>query len=143
MLYSKDGSFPQSIPNRIRLSNGYTRTDSTTFTPEEIADAGYVLVDFPPEVIYPNKVEWIGSAWITREPTQAEINYQWDIVRSERNRLLAKSDIEVLRCYELSIPVPLTTVTYRQELRDLPQVQTDPFNIIWPTLAVPVEPTIE
>lgn len=143
MLYSKDGLFPQLIPNRIRLSNGFTRTDSTTFTTEEIADAGYVLVDSPPEAEYPDKVEWTLSGWVVRSPSQLEIEEQWNIVRSERNHLLAKSDVEVLKCYELAIPVPANVVAYRQELRDLPQVQTDPFNIIWPSMEVPAEPVVE
>lgn len=40
--YSLQGSYPEPLPQRIRFSNGLTRTDSSTFTAEEIADAGYV-----------------------------------------------------------------------------------------------------
>lgn len=47
-LYIKGNSSPAPIPNRIRLSNGRTRTDSSTFTEAEIADAGYVEVALPP-----------------------------------------------------------------------------------------------
>lgn len=41
MLYSLHGSRPAPLPFRIRLSNGFTRTDPTSFTAIEIADAGY------------------------------------------------------------------------------------------------------
>jgi hypothetical protein len=36
-LYSYQGQEPQELPERIRLSGGRTRTDSSTFTEEEIA----------------------------------------------------------------------------------------------------------
>ena len=42
MLYSINNARPAPLPFRIRLSNGFTRTEPDTFTAEEIADAGYV-----------------------------------------------------------------------------------------------------
>jgi hypothetical protein len=51
-FYSYKGLYPiewGEIPNRIRLSNGNTRTDKETFTEDELKDAGYVFTD-----IYPN-----------------------------------------------------------------------------------------
>ena len=36
MLYSKNGDYPTILPNRIRMSNGFTRTGRDTFTEEEI-----------------------------------------------------------------------------------------------------------
>jgi hypothetical protein len=42
MLYSIRQQRPATLPFRIRLSNGFTRTDPASFTAEEIADAGYV-----------------------------------------------------------------------------------------------------
>ena len=41
MLYSFQQQRPAPLPFRIRLSNGFTRTDPTSFTATEIADAGY------------------------------------------------------------------------------------------------------
>lgn len=139
-LYSYQGDYPKSLPFRIHLSDGRTRTDSSTFTPEEIADAGYVAVDNPPS-IEPNQVlEWNGDdfLWVVRDKTLEELlaeeEAQWNIVRAERDRLLAETDYVVLVAYEQGIPVPEEYVTYRQELRDIPQTQEDPFNIVWPTL---------
>jgi hypothetical protein len=42
MLYSFNNGRPSPLPFRIRLSNGFTRTEPASFTAEEIADAGYV-----------------------------------------------------------------------------------------------------
>ena len=41
-LYSLRQQRPAPLPFRIRLSNGFTRTEPASFTAEEIADAGYV-----------------------------------------------------------------------------------------------------
>lgn len=40
-LYSLDGALPAPLPARVRLSNGLTRTNSSTFTPEELSSWGY------------------------------------------------------------------------------------------------------
>tara|TARA_B100000508_G_scaffold120801_1_gene102115 strand:- start:200 stop:496 length:297 start_codon:yes stop_codon:yes gene_type:complete len=58
------------FPNRIRLSNGNTKTDKETFTEEDIKDAGYKFVD-----VYPNYNDethicyWKGSTneWILHQ----------------------------------------------------------------------------
>jgi hypothetical protein len=42
MLYSIRQQRPAPLPFRIRLSNGFTRTEPASFTTEEVADAGYV-----------------------------------------------------------------------------------------------------
>lgn len=41
MLYSFRGSRPAPLPFRITLPNGFTRTDPSTFTEDEITDAGF------------------------------------------------------------------------------------------------------
>jgi hypothetical protein len=54
----------------------------------------------------------------------------WDQVRAKRNNLLTQSDYTQMPDW----PGNKTAWTeYRQELRDLPQKQTDPNNITWPT----------
>lgn len=40
-LYSLQGELPKPLPARVRLSNGLTRTDPSTFTPEELSSWGY------------------------------------------------------------------------------------------------------
>ena len=61
----------------------------------------------------------------------AKADAQWMIVRAERDAKLAASDWTQVA----DAPVDdLVWAAYRQSLRDLPQTQTDPFNIIWPAI---------
>ena len=41
MLYSFRQQRPAPLPNRIRMPDGFTRTDASTFTQDEIQAAGY------------------------------------------------------------------------------------------------------
>ena len=139
-LYSYNGGYPSPLPSRIRLSNGMTKTDQSTFTPEDIADAGYVEAPVKPTLSQNEVLSWNGESlsWDVRLKTDeeifAEIENQWGIVRNQRDRLLSETDFIVLKSYEAGVPVPEEHVIYRQELRDIPQSQTDPYNIVWPEL---------
>ena len=92
MLYSLNGSYPQPIGNRIRLSNGTTRTDSSTFTEDELSDAGYqVAPDIPerPDNVTFCKLEWNGTDWEYRTtPTTTEM-------KEERQKILDKIDVMI------------------------------------------------
>jgi len=59
-LYAKNGEYPKQLPHMIRLSNGKVRSDHSTFTEQEIINAGYVEVENPPVTEYPSKLEWDG-----------------------------------------------------------------------------------
>ena len=138
LVYSYKGQEPQPLPERIRLSNGLTRTDSLTFTEEEIADAGYTLSD-PKPVVDPNqqKVSWTTSGWVVEnlsdQEIQSLIDQEWSSVRNKRNELLKNTDWLVIKATELGKAVNEEIVNYRQALRDI-TTQEDPFNIIWPML---------
>lgn len=41
-VYTFNGALPAPLPARVRLSNGLTRTDSSTYTSEEISEWGYI-----------------------------------------------------------------------------------------------------
>ena len=62
-LYSKNNQYPTPIPHRISLSDGRTRTDSSTFTTEEIEDAGYIAAPETPTVEPWQKIHWTGTEW--------------------------------------------------------------------------------
>jgi len=134
-LYSHNGEWPRQLPNRIVLSNGKTRTDKTTFTAEEIADAGWIEVSNPPSVTYPNKLDWDGNNWSVRPPNGTEEDAQWRIVRETCLKLLAETDFKVLKAYEQSTPVDPNIVSYRQALRNIYNNTNniDPWNVSWPT----------
>jgi len=74
-LYSYNGAYPQTLPFRIRLSDGRTRTDPTSFTAEELADAGYTEVSDKPTITDSQVLEWDSQAidWVVRDKTSEEI----------------------------------------------------------------------
>lgn len=132
IFYSHNGAYPVVLPNRIILSNGKSRTDKSTFTAEEIADAGWVAVSDPPTATYPNKLDWDGTNWVVREPNAQEIADRWREVRSIRDKKLLQTDIYVIRAYEQGVAVDSAIVEYRAALRDLPQNTVNPFHVSWP-----------
>lgn len=143
MLYSKNGSYPLPIPFRIKLSDGRSRTDPSTFTAEEIIDAGYIQVENPPVILSNEVLLWTGTNWLVRNKTEEEIlsetNAKWDEIRNVRGKLLSQLDWRFIR-YQSQVRLGLTTTdsiealdAYAQALRDI-TLQSDPDNIVWPTL---------
>jgi hypothetical protein len=99
MLYSYNGAYPTVLPDRIRLSNGTTRTNKSTFTAEEIADAGYVLApvrDLPYDVTR-KKVAWDGNNWTIEDITEAERQQVLSEKRTVINNFI-NSEIYRLHC---------------------------------------------
>jgi len=140
MFYSYKGNEPQILPERIRLSNGLTRTDKSTFSEEEILDAGYIYVGSKPVVNeMEEKVVWDSdnTHWkilpLSEDERIAKINERWNVIRQERDQLLKSSDIIALREIEDTGVVSEETKVYRQALRDITSQQS-PLNIEWPTL---------
>ena len=67
-------------------------------------------------------------------PSDSEKTAQkWVIVREERNIKLQETDWVVTKASETGVAVSDEWKTYRQALRQIPQTQTDPDNITWPT----------
>ena len=144
MPYSYNNQYPIDIlPNRIRLSNGSTRTDSSTFTTDELTDAGYVAVSTAPTYNEKtHKLTWSGSDWETVGLTTAEITNnteaQWEEVRIDRQNRFNDVDWRVMR-YQSEVRLGVTTTTdtiadldtYLKSLRDITN-QSDPYNINWP-----------
>ena len=136
-MYSFRGATPQPLPQRIRLSDGTTRTDSSTFTEQELLDAGYAAVPDKPQPGPLQKVVWAQSQWQILDLTSVEIENlkqsEWAAVRQKRNQILQETDWIILKAMESGEGVDNDFVIYRQALRDLTR-QQDPFNIVWPTL---------
>lgn len=65
-----------------------------------------------------------------------EATEQWKRIRAERDKRLMWSDVEYLQALDVEPLKVAEWKAYRQALRNLPQVQTNPKNIIWP--AVPI-----
>lgn len=120
-LYSFKGARPTQLPNRIKLSNGFTKTDSSTFTEADLADAGWIPVEYPPVVEYPNKLEWDGGnmQWVIRSPNDTETQFKWQEIRNECQKRLEATDYKVIKAVEAGVPLEPAYVNYRQALRDL------------------------
>lgn len=131
-LYSYQGQEPQELPHKIRLSGGRSRTDSSTFTEEEIADAGftgpYERLEFNPEIETQSWDAELGD-WVTT-PIPDEVF--WERLRGQRNFRLSSSDWSQLSDAPLTSTEKTAWATYRQELRDLPENTEDPKNVTWP-----------
>lgn len=140
-LYSYKGNIPVELPERIRLSNGMTRTDSATFSQEEIADAGYVLAQDPPSINKFQTLSWNQTGWVVNDLTvdilETLKNEEWAKVREKRNYKLQSTDWEIIKRLETKDPIPQSLLDYRQKLRDI-TLQQDPYNISWPELVVDV-----
>jgi hypothetical protein len=150
MLYSYLNNEPKPLPYRIRLSNGQTRTDPSTFTEEEIIDAGYIPITQEKPVPEKNQIVYWSKqdvAWCVRdksvEQIQSEIDNEWSKIRSIRDEILFNLDWKFIR-HESQVRLGITPTdnlssldTYAQALRDI-TLQEDPFNITWPTLETPV-----
>ncbi|WP_299492958.1 tail fiber assembly protein [uncultured Shewanella sp.] len=64
--------------------------------------------------------------------------HQWNEVKSIRERLLKETDFTQLSDSPLTSDKKLAFAEYRQALRDIPQTNTSPDNIVWP-----VKPEVE
>ncbi len=132
-------TYPTQLPNRIILSDGTTRTDKSTFTAEEILDAGWVEVSDPPTVTYPNVLTWNGSTWGSRPPNSNETLIKIQQLRDLALQRLSESDYRVIKSHETGIPVDTEWVTYRQDLRDFYNGianDPDPWTATFPTLSI-------
>jgi hypothetical protein len=152
MLYSYKNQYPQKLPDRIRLSNGLTRTGVDTFTPEEILDAGYVEVFDKSQCDINEVINWSGTEWIVYKLSEEQIaknkEYEmlqkWIEIRKLRDETIKLFEWKFNR-YNSQLRLGLTPTddidkldTYIQALRDITK-QEDPFNIVWPIYEFVVE----
>ena len=142
MKYSYKNQYPGTLPERIRLSNGLTRTDSATFTPEELLDAGYIAVPEAPEARLDYEyVTWSGTEWVVNNYTEQEtLAKQWERIRTIRDNTIKNNEWRITQhLSEVRLGLPPTEDLrdidlYMQALRDITK-QSDPTNIVWPVLA--------
>jgi hypothetical protein len=141
-LFSTGGAYPQSV-EKIRLSDGTTRTDSSTFTTGEIADAG--LTGPYTEPSYDSNTQeltWDSSS-LTFVVTDFDDAHWMAAFRQRRDELLAASDWTDLPNSSLTSSQKTEWVAYRQALRDLPSTASLPLPRNDTEAAVPgVFPTI-
>ena len=85
----------------------------------------------PDNTDYQDYLKWVAEGNTAAAADTPTLDQQWAIVRADRDQRLAETD------WTQGSDVPNATKTkwqtYRQDLRDIPQKQTDPTNITWPT----------
>ena len=142
-LYSHRQSTPAPLPHRIRFADGSTRTDASTFTPDELERAGYSGPYERPECNPKlETIDWDGEAleYIVRPYSFNELQTQHAKVRNQRIELLKASDWTQIADYDLGADRE-GWAAYRQALRDLADAAT-PFDITWPQPPVPDTPQV-
>ncbi len=147
MLYAHGTDVPSPLPDRITLADGRVRSDPSTYTDEEIADAGYVPVEPPPKCAIDQEVSWIAGqdgahGWVISMRDEIA---QWQAVRNRRDGLMQAFSWRIDRWHRndrLGRFQPDTIASldaYMQALADL-TLQRDPFRIDWPALPEPAPP---
>lgn len=83
LLYSYQGLMPQSLPFRITLSNGFTRTNPDTFTDAELADAGYTGPFTPPAYdTATQRLSWVSGEYVIVELFVDELDEEGQVVKT-------------------------------------------------------------
>ena len=130
-LYSHYTAIPAPLPHRIRFADGSTRTDSTTFTPDELKRAGYSGPYERPECNPKlETIDWDGTQFLVRSYGFDELQAQYAKIRQRRIELLQSCDWTQIADYDLGADRE-AWATYRQALRDLADA-LNPFDITWP-----------
>ena len=100
ILYSHNTARPEPLPFRITLPNGFTRTDPSTFTEDEITAAGfsgpYTEPAYDPAT---EQLEWIDGAFVvTAKPPAPPAPEPLDLTATANGILAAAAtgDAELL-----------------------------------------------
>jgi len=131
MLYSHNTATPAHLPHRIRFADGSTRTDASTFTPDELERAGYSGPYGRPECNPKlETIDWDGTQFLVRPYSFDELQAQYAKIRQRRIELLQSCDWTQIADYDLGADRDVWAA-YRQALRDLADA-ANPFDITWP-----------
>ena len=80
----------------------------------------------------PLKAELVDDVWVISLDVDTVTAAAWTALRAERNARLAATDWVALADAHLSQDKKDAWFAYRQELRDLPDLVTDPLSVEWP-----------
>lgn len=128
IVTSGTGSFPDSgIPiELVGVGNLVLMGSSTSEPGLHYVESGQ-LVRMVEQPSASHNWDYSTKQWVSN------LNIAWGTVRIERDRLLQSTDWRVTKAAELGQPIDLAWAVYRQALRNI-TLQTDPLNIIWPTM---------
>jgi len=129
-MYSFNKQYPVlTKPERIRLSDGTTKTDSTTFDNADLTDAGWQVVEDKPNVdVRTHKVSWDGTKWVTESLSDKELkdikNRDLQSYRIQRDKLIDEVEWKIMRYHSFArqgksqIDDIVVLDKYIQDLRD-------------------------
>ena len=128
-LYSYNNGTPDFLPTDstgthwIRMSDGFVRTDITSFSDDDLTDAGYTGPYPKPSLTEGQNCTWNSGtkAWTV---VDKDIDVAWEELRDTRNILLGQSDWTQLADADLTEEKLAEWNTYRQALRDYPASST-------------------
>jgi len=123
MFYSYNGEYPTLLTPKLKA-----------LSEEELASEGWVLSPNKPLPVAGKFIDWDGSDWYYRDPTESELFEEWAKVRKVRDDILNSTDKYILIAYERGAEVPQVYKDYRQALRDLPENTENPFTVVFPSL---------
>jgi hypothetical protein len=136
-------TFPYSF-RTLKKDNPNTSFPSS-MTDEDFEAWGVynVTVSTPPEVAHnqraetndaPTLIEGVWTlGWTVRNLTADEIALSSELVRGERNELLANSDWTQVNDSALDDSTKISWATYRTALRNISTQEGFPTNVTWPT----------
>lgn len=129
----------------------YSFTDDGNFNGTDVAYESWELNDVyllpanttetsPPEFdVSTHRAIWQNSAWNVQEleinnpeplSTNSIPEVNWNSIRDQRQHKLDASDWTMMP--DINLENKEAWITYRQALRDIPQIYQDPTAIIWP-----------
>lgn len=139
MLYTHKGQYPTTLPSRIRLLDGSTRT--APFTDEFLLSIGYRAVSNPPPFGLEQKLEWTGTNWLVSDKSSQEIEQDWNKIRVERDQRIKDIEWRYMR-YNRHERLGLPQIdslekldAYVQALANITN-QNSPYNVDWPKYEV-------
>lgn len=124
----KDGITFESYPNpvaKVPLWNTATREQMFISAGADLPP-GYTDIE-PPDSLF---VDWSGDGWFIDKDAVSSV------ARTERDRLLSKSDWTQLLDSSLTAEQVEAWQGYRQQLRDVPGQAEFPMNVVWPECPV-------
>ena len=142
-MYSINGAYPVSkFPYQLFDSNGNSRT---SLSEDSARRFGCIKVDSPPDYnINTHRLNWDSvNHWeVISLDSDAILHNQrgeWKQVRIKRDSMIEDVEKDILK-YQSEVRRGVSTTydltkmdNYVESLRQIPQTQTDPFNITWPT----------
>lgn len=135
ILYSLKGQYPQPLPDRIILSDGFSRTGGN-YTPEEIADAGYFAVEVPSYDPNTHQLNWNGSEFSLELIPSPPPSPDW--VKFSKSMF---QDTEFNEFYnQLFTANPLVAGSLQVALSQASLGRTDAFAMIWGLISSNIPP---